>query len=254
MGLPTSQLVEPGTHSAAFLSPTRVTALRWDPNEDRGARRWYLKDVQLRSDFATTGTFPVAWYDAAYQAGGTATIVADTDRIGCNGVAVASGVPVQAGTNNTVWNTAGVAAGRYWLCLKITNGSAVTSGYARGVIVVGANPPVTDASPTAALDGGTLSGTIYTVSGWAFDPNAPQQAMYVDVYDRRPDGSQAGVRLSTGVSRADVARIYPGTGQNSGFSGSLPLAGSGRHSVCAYSINIGAGANRLIRCLVVTLP
>jgi len=254
MGLPTGQLVEPGTRSAAFLSSARVTALRWDPNEDRGARRWYLKDVQLRSDFATTGTFPIAWQDAAYQAGGTATIIADTDRSGCNGRTVKSNVPVLAGTNSTVWNTAGVPAGRYWLCLKITRGDAVSSGYAGGVIVVGANPPFGDASPTAVVDGGTRSGTTYTVSGWAFDPNSPQRAINVDVYDRRPNGSQVGVRLSTGLSRPDVARIYPGTGQNTGFSGSLQLAGSGRHSVCAYAINVGAGANRLIRCLVVNLP
>jgi hypothetical protein len=136
MGLPNSQLVEPGTGSAAFLSSSRVTALRWDPNEDRGHRRWYLKDVQLRSDFATRGTFPVTWRDAAYQAGGTATIVADTNRSGCNGATVAAGVPVLAGTNTTSWNTASVAAGRYWLCLRITRGSAVTSGYAGGVLVV----------------------------------------------------------------------------------------------------------------------
>jgi hypothetical protein len=141
MGLPNSQLIEPGTSNNSFVSPARVTALRWDPNEDRGGRRWYLKDVQLRSDFATTGTFPITWQDAAYQAGGTATIVADTDRSGCNGRAVASGVPVQAGTNTTVWNTAGVAAGGYWLCMTITRGSAVTSGYAGGVLRVGANPP-----------------------------------------------------------------------------------------------------------------
>lgn len=130
----------------------------------------------------------------------------------------------------------------------------VTSGYAGGVLVVGANPPVVDPSPTAAVDEGTLSGRTYTVSGWAFDPNAPQQPIHVDVYDRRPDGSQAGVRLSTGESRPDVARIYPGTGQNAGFYGSLQLTGGGRHSVCAHSINVGAGANRLIRCLTVDLP
>jgi|GEM_PF-2461142 len=254
MGLPTSQLVEPGTRSTAFLSSARVTSLRWDPNEDRGSRRWYLKDVQLRSDFATTGTFPITWQDAAYQAGSTATIVADSDRNGCNGRTVAAGIPVLAGTNTTVWNTAGVAAGRYWLCLKITRDSAVTSAYAGGVLVVGANPPVGDPSPTARVDGGTLSGKTYTVSGWAFDPNSPQQAIHVDVYDRRPDGSRIGVRLPTGVARPDVARSYPGTGQNAGFSGSLQLAGVGRHSICVYSINVGAGANRLVNCRTVSLP
>jgi hypothetical protein len=254
MGLPNNQLIEPGTSQTSFVSPARVTALRWDPNEDRGSRRWYLKDVQLRSDFATSGTFPVAWQDAAYQAGGTATIVADTDRTGCNGVTVASGVPVQAGTNTTVWNTAGVARGRYWLCLRITRGAAVTSAYAGGVLSVGANPPVMDASPTAAVDGGYLSGQTYTVSGWAFDPNSPQQAIHVDLYDRRPDGSQVGVRLTTGRPRPDVARLYPGTGQNTGFSGSLQLVGGGRHSVCAYAINVGAGGHRLLKCYAVDMP
>jgi hypothetical protein len=254
MGLPASQLVEPRTGSAAFASSARVTGLRWDPNEDRGARRWYLKDVQLRSDFATTGTFPIAWQDAAYQAGGTATIIADNDRSGCNGRTVASGLTVQLGPNTTVWNTAGVAAGRYWLCLRINRGSAVSSGYASGALVVGANPPVGDASPTASFDSGTLSGATYSVSGWAFDPNSPQQPIHVDVYDRRPDRSQVGVRLSTGGSRPDVARIYPGTGQNAGFSGSLQLAGRGTHSVCAYAINVGAGANRLFHCRAVYVP
>jgi hypothetical protein len=254
MGQPTSQLVEPGTRSAAFVSSARVTALRWDPNEDRGARRWYLQDVQLRSDFATKGTFPVAWQDAAYQPGGTATIVADTDRVGCNGVTVASGVTVQAGTNYTVWNTSGVAARRYWLCLTITRGSAVTSGYAGGALVVGANPPWGDARPTGLLDAGTLVGTTYTVSGWAFDPNAPQQAIHINVYDRRPDGSQVGVGLLTGGYRPDVARGYPGTGQNTGFSGSMQLAGAGRHTVCTYAINIGAGSNRLLQCRAVVVP
>jgi len=140
MGLPTAQLVEPGTRSAAFVSPARVTSLRWDPNEDRGARRWYLKDVQLRSDFATTGTFPLTWTDAAYQGGGTATVVADTNRSGCNGAPVAAGQSVSPGRNVTVWNTRGVAPGRYWLCLTITRGTAVTSAYATGVLIVGANP------------------------------------------------------------------------------------------------------------------
>ena len=255
MGLPTGQLVEPGTRSAAFLSAARVTALRWDPNEDRGARRWYLKDVQLRSDFATTGTFPITWQDAsttrrAARRPSSRTPIAS----GAMALPVASGVPVQPGTNTTVWNTAGVAAGRYWLCLTITRGDAVTSGYAGGVIVVGANPPFGDASPTASVDRGTLSGTTYTVSGWAFDPNSPQQAINVDMYDRRPDGSQIGVRLITGGSRPDVARLYPGTGQNAGFSGSVQLAGGGRHSVCIYAVNVGAGASRLIQCRAVDMP
>lgn len=258
MGIPTASLVEPGTNSAAFVSPSPVTMMRWDPNEDRGARRWYLKNVTLRSDFTTTGTFPIAWDDAAYTPGSSATLIADTDRSGCNGTTIATGVAVQPGTNTTVWNTAGVPPGRYWLCLRITSGSSTTSAYASGVLGVGANPPYVDPSPTSSWDRGTLAinptGVSYTVGGWAFDPDSPQQSINVDVYDQRPDGSSVGARLSTGVARPDVARGFPGTGQNAGFTGTIALVGAGRHTVCAYAINVGGGGNRLIGCRPVDVP
>ena len=258
MGMPTASLVEPGTNSAAFVSPSPVTMMRWDPNEDRGARRWYLKNVTLRSDYTTTGTFPIAWDDAAYAPGSTATLIADTDRTGCNGITVARDVAVQPGVNTTVWSTAGVPGGRYWLCLTITRGTAATSAYAQGVLGVGANPPYVDPSPTASWDGGTLaitpSGLSYTVGGWAFDPDSPQQSVHVDVYDQRPDGTSAGMRLSTSVPRPDVARVFPGTGQNAGYTGTVALPGAGRHTVCVYAINVGGGGNRLLACRPVDVP
>ncbi|HEY5116947.1 MAG TPA: hypothetical protein VIJ00_15605 [Nakamurella sp.] len=248
LGMPTDQLVEPDTTSAAFLSGSPVTTLRWDPNEDRGARRWYLQDVQLRSDFATTGSFPIVWNDGAYQPGGTATLIADTDRSGCNGTTVASGVPVNQGANTTVWDTSGVPHGRYWLCLTITRGTAVSSSYAGGVLVVGTNPPGADPNPVGTFDTGALSGHTYWFAGWAFDPDAPGQPINVDVYDLRPDGTQVGTRYSTGVSRPDVAAAYPGVGGSTGFTGSVHLTGAGRHTVCFFAINVGPGTNRLFSC------
>ena len=257
LGLPDREVLEPNDPGTPFTPGNAVDTLRWDPNEDPGSRRWYVKDVQLRSDFATTGSFPITWQDAAYQSGATATVIADNDRGGCNGITVASGVPVNQGTNTTVWNTAGVAAGRYWLCLTITRGNAVTSGYAEGVLVVGANPPTgpaPDPNPIGSWDRAGLSGTSYEFGGWAFDPNTPQESINVDVYDRRPDGSQVGVRFSTGGSRGDVAAAFPGVGGNTGFNGAIALAGPGRHTVCAYAINTGPGENRLISCRDVDVP
>jgi hypothetical protein len=257
MGLPDDQLLEPEARGQSFVSSTPVTALRWDPNEDRGARRWYVQDVQLRSDFATTGTFPISWQDAAYAAGGTAQIVADTDRSGCNGRTVATGLPVTAGANTTNWNTAGVPSGRYWLCLTITRGAASTSAYAGGVLVVGANPPSgpePDPNPLGNWDAAVLSGRTLQFGGWAFDTNAPQQQINVDIYDRRPDGTEVGYRQITGGSRSDVAAAFAGAGGNTGFNGSIPLSGAGRHSVCAIAINVGAGSNKLLGCRDIVLP
>lgn len=256
MGQPDNKVLEETTPGAAFVSGSTMTALRWDPNEDPGARKFYLKDVQLRSDFATTGSFPITWQDNAFKSGGTAKIVADTDRTGCNGTTVASGVAVNAGTNTTVWNTAGVPGGRYWLCLTITRGNAVTSAYAGGVLVAGSNPPsnIGDPSPQSAWDSASLSGRDYSFSGWAFDPNAPQQVINVDAYDHRPDGTDTGIRFSTGGSRQDVANAFGGSGSNSGFNGSIRLDGAGRHSICLYAINIGDGNNRQIQCRTVDVP
>ena len=254
MGLPDGDLVEPGTGSQSFVSSVPITGLRWDPNEDRGARRWYVQDVQLRSDFATTGSFPITWQDAAYAAGGTAKITADTDKSGCDGRTVANGVPVNAGTNTTVWDTAGVPAGRYWLCLTITRGSAVTSGYAGGVLVVGSGPPPDpNQIPVGSWDAATLSGRTLQFGGWAFDRSVPGQPINVDFYDHKPDGSQVGYRMVTGGSRPDVAAAY-GVGGNTGFNGSIPLAEPGRHSVCAIAINVGEGLNNLIQCRTIDVP
>ncbi|MEP6559958.1 MAG: hypothetical protein ABJD68_02665, partial [Nakamurella sp.] len=247
LGLPVDQLVEPGTASAAFLSSSAVTAFRWDPNEDRGGRRWWLKDVQLRSDFASNGSFPIQWQDAAYTPGSTARLIADTDRTGCDGISVADGIAVGPGTNTTVWNTSGVPAGRYWLCLIVTKGGAVTSGYAGGVVVVGNSAPV-DANPAGWWDGGTVSDRTYQFAGWAFDPNGLRRPIDVDIIDVRPDGSTATTRFTADQSRPDVAKAYPNLGGNTGFAGSIQLVGAGRHVVCAMAVNVGPGENRWLHC------
>ncbi|MDQ2757728.1 MAG: hypothetical protein M3Y71_14400 [Actinomycetota bacterium] len=257
LGGPASVVLEPDSTSVPYSSSSRVSLLRWDPNEDRGPRRWYLRSVQLRSDFRTTGDFVVSWTDAAYAPGGVATLVADTDRTGCDGATVATGVPVAPGTNRTVWNTRGLRAGAYWLCLKITRAGGSTAAYAGGAVVVGVNPPAPDQNPVASWDGGglvaTTAGLRYSVGGWSFDPSAPQNAVNVDVYDHRPDGTVSGVRLTTGGARTDVSAAYPGTRVGTGYSTQLSPT-PGRHSICVYAINIGVGAHVGLGCRTIDVP
>ena len=257
MGMPTGQLVEPGTGSAPFLSGSPVTALRWDP--ERGSWRAPLvpagrpAPVGLRDHRALRHRLERR---GATTRVATATLVADTDRSGCNGTTVAAAVPVNPGNNTTVWNTRGVTGGRYWLCLKITRNGAVSTSYAGGVLVVGSTPPgpPVDPNPVGSFDVATLTGHAYRFAGWAFDPDTPGQPIYVDVYDRRPDGSQVGTRFATGGSRPDVAAAYPGVGGNTGFTGSIQLTGAGRHSVCFIAINVGPGSHRQLACRDVDAP
>ena len=114
-----------------------VTALRWDPNEDRGARRWWIDHLALRADDETSGrVFDVRWRDDAHVPGTTVTISADTDRSGFDGRRLATGLPQEAGENVHRVDTRGLAPGRYWLHLEARSPDATSRTYASGPLVV----------------------------------------------------------------------------------------------------------------------
>jgi len=159
----------------SFVTGAKVATLRWDPNEDPGAgaaaRSWTVSDVKLRSDFTADGSFPITWKDASYKAGGKATISYSKTRGSCAGKAIASDVPVLTGTNTTVWNTRNLAAGRYFVCVKITRNHATVSRAASGVIVVKhsagrpAAPKVSAAAPKVTVKSGKATVTFTAGSG-----------------------------------------------------------------------------------------
>jgi hypothetical protein len=108
-------------------------------------------------------------------------------------------------------------------------------------LLVSAGPPI------GSLDVvGTAPGAV-TVSGWALDPDVTTP-IAVHLY---VDGAAAAV--VAGGARPDVEAAFPGYGPNHGFAATLGATG-GRHTVCAYGINVGVGANTLLGCRVVTVP
>lgn len=102
-----------------------------------------------------------------------------------------------------------------------------------------------DASPVAFLDRISASVSDVTVSGWAFDPDAPD-ALAVDVV---VDGQAS--RVVADGSRPDVAAAF-GVGPRHGFSATVP-ASSGRHTVCVWVRNVGAGNDHLLGCRDLTI-
>jgi hypothetical protein len=80
------------------------------------------------------------------------------------------------------------------------------------------------------------------VRGWAIDPDSTSP-ISVDLYVQ----GGGGARVSADTSRPDIAAAFPGYGNNHGFSATLPGSGGG-HTVCAYAINTGPGANTLLGC------
>ncbi len=118
--------------------------------------------------------------------------------------------------------------------------------HVEGLVAGGAAGLTVD--PVGSLDSVVSRPRSVQVAGWAFDPSAPDTALQVHVY---VDGT--GTALAAGGPRADVGQAYPGYGASHGFSATVPAA-PGQHTVCAYGINTGAGANRLLGCRSVTVP
>lgn len=139
-----------------------------------------------------------------------------------------------------------VAGGPHQVCAYAINVGAGTSNPPLGCRSV-----VVRTGPVGSLDAVRVSAPrTVSVDGWTVDQDAPPTAVEVRVY---VDG--VGVAVGrTGVARPDVAAVRPGS-PAAGFS--LPVeVGAGRHTVCAYAINVPdtPGSNSTLGCRTVDVP
>ena len=101
--------------------------------------------------------------------------------------------------------------------------------------------------PFGAFDGaiGVPGGA--RVTGWAVDPDAPSPiAVHVYVDD-------AMTPITAARTRADVASVYPASGDVHGYDAVVPAA-AGDHTVCTYGINDGPPVHTLLGCRTVSVP
>lgn len=246
---PPQAILEPGTPGQAGWAGQQIQSFRIDPNEDRGARQWYIDDVRLaEDDTAYGGQFDIRFRDLDWEPGTTATVRADTDRTGCDGATVASGVAVTSGENTVRWAPRPVTAGTYWICVTLSDGKRSTSAYATGPLQMTTRPSPsnTGGDPTGAVDSITRVPGGLSVSGWALDPDV------VDPTDVHVYVGSRGVSTRASLSRPDVAAAHPGYGDRHGFAVTVP-ATAGSHDVCAYAINVGVGSTKPLRCQRVTV-
>jgi Rv2525c-like, glycoside hydrolase-like domain len=96
------------------------------------------------------------------------------------------------------------------------------------------------------------------ISGWAFDPNAPQTPVSIRAYlgGKVDEGDASGYELGpvAGQERSDLLARFPLAGAFHGFDLSFPVVGSGRQRLCVYALDIGPGADRLLGCRRVGVP
>jgi hypothetical protein len=133
--LPLSQLLDEDQRGAriGYLGQ-QITSLRFDPNEDPGARSWSLGDIRLaEDDVAGPEGFDITFKDNAWEAGTTAEIYVDTDAAGFDGAKVGE-MAVSNGVNTFRWVP--TSGGKFWPYVVLNDGSTQNAGaYASGPVV-----------------------------------------------------------------------------------------------------------------------
>jgi hypothetical protein len=146
------------------------------------------------------------------------------------------------GTDHGYSATIPTSGGNHTVCVyAINTGAGSNVGLGCRTVTVPTGPPV------GSFDLATAGPGTVSVGGWAIDPDTASPIavhVYVD---------SAGTALTAGGFRSDIAAFFGPFGGNHAFNGVLP-ASAGTHTVCAYGINTGPGANVLLGCKVVTVP
>jgi len=147
------------------------------------------------------------------------------------------------GANHGFSTTISLPSGTHAVCVY-----GINVGKGANALISCTSINVLAGAPFGALDEVKSAAGGVTVRGWAIDPDTADP-ITVHIY---VDG--VGYPVSAGQSRPDVARAYPVYGANHGYEAQFDAA-PGRHSVCAYGINVANGTgNVLLGCRDVSVP
>lgn len=117
----------------------RPERLRFDLNEDRGARNFSLREIRLADDAAFSTSYPIQFTDVAAAPNTVADIYVTTVRGAFDGVRIARNVKVSAGTNTFTWNGTNdvgqpMANSTYWVYVVMRSGVSTGTGYSTGPV------------------------------------------------------------------------------------------------------------------------
>jgi hypothetical protein len=135
----------------------------------------------------------------------------------------------------------------------------VDSDYVDGATVGVATAPVGESDPVGELEltGAPAPGQL-RVKGWAYDPEAPTEALSIAVYVGGRAGAPGAQAYELGpianLPLAAVGRTHLEAGPNHGFDATVVSTRSGPQPVCVYALNLGAGENRLLGCKTTNIP
>jgi hypothetical protein len=165
-----------------------------------------------------------------------ATVVADVARTD-----VAAAYPKAGAAHGFRADVPIASGGSHKVCAYGVN----AAGSAGANALLGCKTVTLPTGVLGSLDKVDTVGTgLYDLVGWAVDTNKPTTALQVHVY---VDGTYRAT-APAGVSRPDVAAVYPDAGRQHGYVARMRLA-PGSHSVCVYAIRATtSGTNPLLGC------
>ncbi|HUR48100.1 MAG TPA: cell wall-binding repeat-containing protein [Acidimicrobiales bacterium] len=176
-GLPLGTLIDEEQQGARIgWMGQQITSLRFDPNEDPGARTWSVADIRLAEDDAAGPEgFDITFRDNAWEEGTTAEIFVDTDAGGFNGTRVGE-MNVVNGINTFRW-VPQVGGGLYFPYVVLNDGSATAGAYASGPVSV---------RTVGRIAGADRIATAISIGDNSFAPGSAQVAVLAR-HDNFPD-------------------------------------------------------------------
>jgi putative cell wall-binding protein len=210
---PPSAVMETDLDSRQGWPGAWIHYLRYDPNEDRGTRRWRVHGIELRATDAATGdVFDIRWRDANPDRPEATSVdlYYGTDPSGVGGTLIAGGLPQTAGENTFRWSTRAVPYGRYWISLVATDGLSTTRTVSSGPL---------DVRPDLRVRGPERVSTAAALSYLGFPHGAPAVVVardreFPDALAAAPLAAAAGGPLLlnprgslSAVVRAEIGRL-----------------------------------------------
>ncbi len=230
---PATALNDEGTVHKLGWRGQRFDHLRFDINEDPGARNFTLREIKLADDAAFSDAYDITFLDAA-GVGGTVDIWVTTNRGAFDGTRIAANRPVTGGVNTFRWdgrdaNGAAMPNGTYWVYLTMRNGSNVGTAYSSGPVRIEKPVPATPShfvpvTPARVLDtrtgiGGNLAPlgpqvfTELDVTGVGGVPETGVTAVVMNVTVDSPSSSSFLTAWPSREDRPDVSNLNFVAGQ-----------------------------------------
>jgi cell wall-associated NlpC family hydrolase len=124
----------------------------------------------------------------------------------------------------------------------VSASAVVAAGILVGGSAASAGNATNSHTPIGRFDSVARTARLFTVVGWAADPDAPKTADLVQV---TIDG-HAAARFHTRLARPVIAHDHH-VGPNSGFIQTIPVSAA-THTICVQAGNIGPGALTSLGC------